>query len=360
MAGTYTKLPISDADRRRLVAIVRARSTTQHIAKKAQALLWLGEGRQMGLIVADLRVSRQSISEWRSRYIESGLDPVLTIQVGRGRKPTYSAEKVVAIVEATLHTTPEDATHWSCRSMSRAQGVSPATVQRIWDTHNIQPHRVETFKLSNDKQFVEKLTDVVGLYLDPPDKAIVLCVDEKSQIQALDRTQPGLPMKRGRCGTMTHDYKRNGTTTLFAALNVLDGKVTAECLPRHRHQEFLRFLRRLDREYSKRLDLHLIVDNYGTHKHPKVMAWLEKHPRFILHFTPTSSSWLNLIERWFRDLTDKRIRRGVFQSVPDLIEVIHKYVETNNTDPLPFMWTASVESIMAKITKCKDIYETLH
>ncbi len=244
--------------------------------------------------------------------------------------------------------------------MARAQGVSPATVQRIWDAQGLEPHRVRTFKLSRDKQFVEKLTDVVGLYLNPPDKALVLCVDEKSQIEALNRTKPGLPMKKGRCGTMTHDYKRNGTTTLFAALNVLEGKVSGECMARHRHQEFLKFLRRLDRELPAHLDLHLIVDNYGTHKKPEVKAWLAKHPRFHFHFIPTSSSWLNLVERWFRELTEKRIRRGNFYSVEELIAAIEEYMQNNYRQPKPFVWTANVEKILEKISRCKVILETVH
>ena len=244
--------------------------------------------------------------------------------------------------------------------MARVAGVSPATVGRIWDAAGLQPHRVETFKLSNDRHFLEKLTDVVGLYLNPPDKAVVLCVDEKSQIQALDRTQPSLPMKRGRAGTMTHDYKRNGTTTLFAALNHLDGTVIGRCLPRHRHGEFLKFLRVLDREFPKSLTLHLIVDNYGTHNHPNVRAWLEKHPRFNLHFTPTSSSWLNLVERWFRELTQKAIRRGVFTSVPDLIDAIQGYLDAYNEDPKPFVWSATVDSIIERVNRCKAILEAAH
>ena len=238
--------------------------------------------------------------------------------------------------------------------MAKHHGISAATVQRIWDAHWLQPHRVRKFKLSRDAQFVEKLTDVVGLYLNPPDKALVVCVDEKSQIQALDRSQPGLPMKKGRCGTMTHDYKRYGTTTLFAALNVLEGKVITDCMPRHRHQEFLKFLRRLDREFPPHSDLHLILDNYGTHKHLQVQQWLAKHPRFQLHFVPASSSWLNLIERWFAKLTDKQIRRGIFQSVPDLITAINSFVKATNDDPVPFVWTASVEAIMVKINRCKS------
>lgn len=244
--------------------------------------------------------------------------------------------------------------------MARAQGVSPATVHRIWSAHGLQPHRVKPFKLSTDPQFVEKLTDVVGLYLNPPDKAVVLCVDEKSQIQALDRTQPGLPLKRGRAGTMTHDYKRNGTTTLFAALNVLEGTVIGECLPRHRHQEFLRFLRRLDREFPGDLDLHLIVDNYGTHRHPAVARWLAGHPRVHLHFTPTSASWLNLVERWFRELTVKRIRRGTFPSVHALIAAIREYLEVTNDDPKPFVWTATASRIIRKVRRGKAVLETLH
>ena len=244
--------------------------------------------------------------------------------------------------------------------MAKAQGMSKATVQRIWVAHGLQPHRTKRFKLSRDRRFTEKLTDVVGLYLNPPDKAIVLCVDEKSQIQALQRTQPGLPMKKGRCGTMTHDYKRHGTTTLFAALNTLDGRVIGECLPKHRHQEFLRFLRRLNRDFPRDTPLHLIVDNYGTHKQLKVKAWLEKHPRFTLHFTPTGSSWLNLVERWFRDLTDKCIRRGDFTSVPLLIAAIEQYLTATNADPKPFVWHASAQAILDKLARCRAIYETVH
>lgn len=240
--------------------------------------------------------------------------------------------------------------------MARAQGVSPATVQRIWDAHGLEPHRVKTFKLSRDKQFVEKLADVVGLYLNPSDKALVLYVDEKSQIQALDRTQPGLPMKRGRCGTMSHDYKRHGTTTLFAARNVLEGTVIGHCMPRHRHQEFLKFLRRRQRETPAPLDLHRILDNYGTHKHPVIQNWLSKHPRFHLHFTPTSSSWLNLVERWFRELTQKRIRRGTFPSVRELVAAIREYLEYNNQQPRPFVRKASAERILQKVARCKAIY----
>ncbi len=244
--------------------------------------------------------------------------------------------------------------------MAEAQGLSEATIRRIWKQHNLKPHLVKTFKLSRDKHFLDKLIDVVGLYLNPPDKSLVLCVDEKSQIQALDRTQPGLPMKKGRCGTMTHDYKRNGTTTLFAALSMLDGKVIGDCMARHRHQEFIRFLKKIDSETPSELNLHLIADNYGTHKHPRVKSWLRRHPRFHLHFIPTSSSWLNMVERWFREITDKRIRRGTFRNVSELIAAIEEYLNNHNQNPKVFVWTASVERIMAKVAKCKEALDALH
>jgi transposase/transposase-like protein len=323
-------------------------------------VLQCAEGVPLTAIADKVGVTQVTARKWRRRFESEGISSLFEMRPGRGRKATVSPEKVEEIVQATLHSKPADATHWSCRTMAQAQGVSKNTIQRIWDAHGLQPHRVKSFKLSRDKRFVEKLTDVVGLYLSPPDKAVVLCVDEKSQVQALDRTQPGLPMKRGRCGTMTHDYKRNGTTTLFAALNMLDGTVIGQCLPRHRNDEFLKFLRKLDREFPKELDLHLIVDNYGTHTHPNVKEWLQKHPRFILHFTPTSSSWLNMIERWFREITEKRIRRGAFQSVQELIEAIEQFIEIYNGTAKPFVWTATVDAIMTKINKCKLIYGTLH
>ena len=244
--------------------------------------------------------------------------------------------------------------------MAEAHGLSEATIRRIWKRYHLKPHLVKTFKISRDPHFVEKLHDVVGLYLNPPDKALVLCVDEKSQIQALDRTQPGLPLKKGRCGTMTHDYKRHGTTTLFAALSMLDGTVIGDCMPRHRHQEFIRFLKKIDTDTLAGLDVHLIVDNYGTHKHPRVTRWLQRHPRFQLHFIPTSSSWLNLVERWFRDLTDKRIRRGSFTSVPELIAAIRDYLDHHNQNPRVFVWTASAERILTKVAKCKEALDALH
>ena len=335
-------LAISDEQRRTLDSWIAARNSPQKVVFRSRLVLLASCGMSNRKIAQELETSRPTVILWRQRFQEGGPAALAEDAPGRGRKPQITAEKIKRIVDATIQTKPRAATHWSCRTMAAAQGISAATVQRIWDAHGLQPHRTRNFKLSRDKRFVEKLTDVVGLYLNPPDKAFVLCMDEKSQIQALDRTQPGLPMKKGRCGTMTHDYKRNGTTTLFAALNVLDGKVVGECMPRH--QEFLRFLRRLDREFPPELDLHLILDNYGTHKHPQVKNWLAKHRRFQLHFTPTSSSWLNLVERWFGKLTDKRIRRGTFYSVKQLERAIQEYLAENNRQPKPFVWTATVRA----------------
>ncbi len=354
-------LAMSPEQRRTLEAWVRARNTPQSVAVRAKIALLAADGLSNRRIAGEVGVSRPTVILWRERFVQGGPGALSEIAPGRGRPlMTYGADRVRAITEATTQTKPQGATHWSTRTMARAQGVSKATVQRIWSAHGLQPHRTKRFKLSKDRHFTEKLTDVVGLYLSPPDKAIVLCVDEKSQIQALQRTQPGLPMKKGRCGTMTHDYKRHGTTTLFAALNVLDGRVIGECMAKHRHQEFLRFLRRLDREFPGETGLHLIVDNYGTHKQPKVQEWLSKRPRFTLHFTPTSSSWLNLVERWFRELTEKRVRRGNFESVPELVAAIEDYLAASNADPKPFVWHTSAQAILDKLARCNAIYETVH
>jgi len=342
---------MTDGQREILEDLASSRTAPHREVVRAKALLLAGQGVATTAIASRLGVSAASVTSWRTRFGTDGLAKFGRVREGRGRKPSISAEQVEAIVHATLHGKPPGETHWSCRSMAKAQGVSKATVQRIWKARGLQPHRVETFKLSNDKRFEDKLVDVVGLYLNPPEKAVVLCMDEKSQIQALDRTQPSLPMKKGRAGTMTHDYKRNGTTTLFAALNVLTGVVIGRCLPRHRHTEFLKFLRVIDREVPKGLQVHLILDNYGTHKHANVVAWLAKHPRFHLHFTPTSSSWLNMVERWFRNLTDKAIRRGVFHSVPDLIAAIEAYLQANNDEPKPFVWTATADEILEKVRR---------
>ena len=302
-------------------------------------------------IAREVGVSAATVVNWRERFTQEGLRNFSTVRSGRGRKPSIPASKVEEIVRLTLHETPPGETHWSCRTMAARAGVASSTVQRIWSARGLKPHRVKTFKLSNDPAFEEKLVDVVGLYLNPPENAIVLSMDEKSQIQALDRTQPSLPMKPGRAGTMTHDYKRNGTTTLFAALDVLTGSVIGQCLPRHRHSEFLAFLKTIDKQVPNGLQIHLILDNYATHKHPNVHTWLSKHPRFHLHFTPTSSSWLNMVEAFFGRLTDKAIRRGIFHNVPSLIDAIETYLAAHNQDPKPFLWTASTDQILEKVRR---------
>jgi transposase len=332
-----------------LAKVARSQTSPHREVVRAKALLAAADGVANTRIAAELGITAVSVRAWRVRFQAEGLAKWGKVGKGRGRKPSIPPEKITEIVELTLHSTPAAHTHWSCRTMARRVGVSPATVQRIWDARGLKPHRVGVFKLSNDPHFEDKLVDVVGLYLQPPDQAVVLCMDEKSQIQALDRTQPSLPMVKGRGGTMTHDYKRNGTTTLFAALDVVTGRIIGQCLPRHRHEEFLTFLRNIDRAVPKGLQVHLILDNYQTHKHPNTLAWLQKHPRFHLHFTPTSSSWLNLVERWFRELTDKNIRRGSFPSVPDLIASIENYLQVNNDQPKPLVWTATAESILEKV-----------
>jgi transposase len=291
-------------------------------------------------IAERLGISRPTVQLWRERFLALRLSGLEKDAPRPGRVPKISQKKVSAIVEATLHTTHVQATHWSARAIAKTQGVSEATVRRIWKRYHLKPHLVESFKLSRDKQFLEKLYDVVALYLNPPDKAIVLCVDEKSRIQALERTAPLLPLRPGIPTRQSHDYRRHGTTTLFAALNMLDGTVIGDCMPRHRHQEFIRFLQLINVKTPTDLTLHLIVDNYGTHKHPRVQNWLKRHPRFALHFTPTSSSWLNLVERWFAEITTERIRRGSFTDVEDLIKAINKYIEAHNQNPRVFIWTA--------------------
>jgi transposase len=353
-------LPMTVEQRTTLEAWIRAGTTPQRIVLRSQICLHAAEGRSNNAIAHHVGASRPTVLLWRKRFAKGGPSGLSEDAPHGPSAQRLAPQKVTAIVEATLHTTPHDATHWSTRTMAKAQGVSHASVARIWDAHGLKPHRIETFKLSNDKRFVEKLTDVVGVYLNPPDKALVLCVDEKSQVQALDRTQPGLPMKKGRCGTMTHDYKRHGTTCLFAALNVLDGTVIGTCYPRHRNEEFRKFLRTIDKATPPGLALHLILDNYGTHNHPHVKTWLGNHPRFHLHFTPTSASWLNLVERWFGEITRKRIRRGVFKSVPELVAAIEEFIRLNNKTPKPFVWTKQIEDILEKINHCKAVIETLH
>ena len=350
---------LGPSDQAQLKQWESAHGTPQQVAIRCRIILEALAGQQNQTIAARLRVSRPTVNLWRKRVREQGIGQVWEIAPGRGCKPHHDKAKREAIINATLQTKPKGLTHWSCRLMAEAQNVSKDTVNRLWQMHHIKPHLSRTFKLSRDAKFLEKLTDVVGLYLNPPEKALVLCLDEKSQIQALDRTQPGLPLKKGRCGTMTHDYKRNGTTTLFAALNVLDGKVIGQCHTRHRHQEWLRFLRRLDREFPRDLKLHLVLDNSGTHKEPRVQAWLGKHRRFVCHFIPTSSSWLNLVERWLEELSEKAIRRGSFVSVPDLQAAIERFLEAWNEKPKPYIWTAKVEDIMKKIERARAKLEQI-
>lgn len=330
----------------------RAATSSQRLVRRSRIVLLAGQGHSNAEIARILGITREQVLRWRQRFVELG--PKGLDQDAPRPGPTSTRvpkEKVRAVVEATLQTQPPNATHWSLRTMAAAQKLAPSTIQKIWKTHNLQPHRSETFKLSLDPQFVEKLTDVIALYVDPPEKALVLCVDEKSQIQALDRTQPLLPLREGLPERQTHDYRRHGTTTLFTAFNVLDGTVTGACQPRHRHEEFLAFLELLDRELPAEQDLHLVLDNYGTHKHEKVQAWLAAHPRFHFHFTPTSCSWANLVERWFAAITTQRLRRGSFRSVAELERAIYEYIEHYNTAPRPYIWTATLAQIVRKINR---------
>lgn len=354
------RLPVSSNDQVTLERIARNRNTSQKLVLRARIVLMSAHGRATGEIIRQLETSMPTVTRWRNRYQTSGIPGLLKDRSRPGRKKQIAENKVREVVEKTLHDKPLQATHWSTRSLAVAVGLSPATIQRIWKAHGLKPHLVHSFKLSRDPHFIEKLHDVVGLYLNPPEHAMVFSVDEKNQIQALDHTQPGLPMKRGRAETVTHDYKRNGTTTLFAALNTLDGKVIGQCLPRHRHQEFLQFLRIVNRQTAKGLDIHLILDNYATHNHPAVKEWLAKHPRFSFHFVPTSSSWLNMVERWLGQITQKRIRRGVFPSVPDLIAAITEYIGFTNDNPKPFVWTATVKTILAKVKRANEALDSPH
>jgi transposase len=351
MRAPTPALTVTEPQREVLQTLSRSQTAAHRDVQRAKALLMASDGFATTRIAQEIGVSPATVTRWRESFERDGLKASVKVAAGRGRKPSIAAEKVQEIVYATLHETPPGETHWSCRSMARAHGVSHTTVQKIWAARGLKPHRVQTFKLSKDPRFEEKLADVVGLYLNPPERAIVLSMDEKSQIQALDRTQPSLPIKPGRAGTMTHDYKRNGTTTLFAALDVLTGSVIGQCLPRHRHREFLTFLRTIDRAVPTGLQIHLILDNYATHKHPNVKAWLAKHPRFHLHFTPTSSSWANMIEGFFSQLTTKAIRRGAFASVPDLIAAIDAYLNAHNHNPTPFTWTKTAEQIVEKVQR---------
>lgn len=344
---------LSESDREWLLKQARSALAPKRLGERCWVVLMAADGQTNEQIAAELGIGREKVGRWRSRFAESGRAGIEEDKPGRGRKPTYSVKVRELVVKKTTRATPPDATQWSRASMAKAMDISPSTVGRIWREHGLKPHLARTFKVSNDPRFSEKLEDIVGLYLNAPEHAIVLCCDEKSQIQALDRTQPGLPLKKGRVNTMTHDYVRHGTTTLFAALNVADGTVIGECQPRHRHQEWLKFLKLIDQRTAPDRELHLILDNYATHKHPKVKAWLAKHPRFHLHFTPTSASWLNMVERFFRDLTTKRLRRGVFHSMPELVEALEAYLQHHNKAPSPFIWTAKANDILMKVKRAR-------
>jgi transposase len=351
-------LPLTDCERRELLAVSRYRSAPQSIVLRVRIVLGAAEGTPNKVLARRLSTTLPTVLLWRQRYRTEGLAGIVQDRPRSGRPKRISAAIEAAIVEATMKTKPIDATHWSVRAMARSQAVSPATVYRIWQKHNLQPHRVGSFKFSTDPDFVPKVRDIVGLYLNPPDKALVLSVDEKSQIQALDRTQPILPLRPGLPERQTHDYQRHGTTTLFAALNVLEGTVIGQCRPRHRHQEFVQFLNKIEAATDPTLNIHLVLDNYGTHKHPLVKKWFREHPRYHVHFTPTSGSWLNQVERWFAEITRKRIRRGTFHSVRELVRAIQDYIRENNKVPRPFQWVAKADTILHKIRKYKRISET--
>jgi transposase len=342
---------LADEERAVLSGLVRSKLTSVRLSQRARIVLLAADGMQNKDIAVKLGVGRVQVARWRERYAQSGVTGIER-DLPRGAPPVKV--DVARLVELTTQSKPKAATHWSTRTMAAELEVSSASVSRHWRANGLKPHLVRGFKVSRDPDFVEKLEDIVGLYMSPPEHALVLCCDEKSQVQALDRTQPGLPLKKGRASTMTHDYKRNGTTTLFAALNVMDGQVIGQCQQRHTHAEWLKFLRKIDRETPKEKMLHLIADNYATHKHPSVQAWLDKHPRFVMHFTPTSASWLNMVERFFRDITTERLRRGVFTSVPELITAIDEFIAHHNTKPKPFIWTKSARDILQKVIRANS------
>lgn len=354
-----SSITLNDKERTTLDKWSRGKRTPVRLVTRAKIVLLAAQGLFNKDIALEVGVGRDTVGRWRERFAEQGLTGIEKDAPRGGRRPIKRNAQARRIIETTTQEKPGDATHWSTRTLAKHLGVSPSMVQRVWKANGLKPHRVKNFKVSNDKHFIEKMTDVVGLYLNPPEHALVLCADEKTSIQALDRTQPGLPIKKGRCGTMTHDYKRNGTTTLFAALELAEGRLIGTCMKKHRHQEWLKFLRQIDRETPQDKDLHLIVDNYATHKHANVKKWLAKHPRFHIHFTPTSSSWLNLVERWFGEITDKRIRRSVFKSEEDLIDAIMSYIQNHNDNPKTYTWTAKAEDILKKIRRARAVLDKM-
>jgi transposase len=351
---------LGPGERERLEAVIGSGNSPQKHVWRARIVLLSAAGVGTMSIQRQTGKGKPTIWRWQARFMAEGVEGLLHEATRPPGKPPLSPAAIERVVEMTFAEPPGERTHWTCRAMAKAAGVSHRSVQRIWAAHGLKPHRVRTFKLSNDPKFAAKVQDVVGLYVDPPEHALVLSVDEKSQIQALDRTQPGLPMKRGRCGTMTHDYKRHGTTTLFAALDVLEGRVIGQCMARHRHQEFIRFLNKINRETPAGQELHLIVDNYATHKHPKVRAWLERHPRFHFHFTPTSASWLNAVEGLFAKLTRQRLKHGVFKGIVDLQAAINRFLAETNDNPKPFTWTADPDAIIEKVRRGKQVLESIH
>ena len=355
-----TNIRVSAADRRELRAVVANRNSPQKHVWRAKIVLLTAEGHGTAEIMQATGKAKTVIWRWQERFREEGATGLWRDKTRRSRIPPLRPEVAERVVAMTLAAPPREASHWTGAAMAEAAGISVSSVQRIWRAHGLRPHLVRRFKLSNDPQFAAKLKEIVGLYLDPPDHAIVLSVDEKSQIQALDRTQPGLPLKKGRAGTMTHDYKRHGVTTLFAALNILEGKVIGQCMKRHRHQEFIRFLNVIDARVPKKKTIHVIVDNYATHKHPNVMAWIEKHPRFVFHFTPTSASWLNAVEGFFAKLTKKRLKRGVFRSLLELKDAIHRFLKDTNANPKPFTWTKDPNKIIAAVKRGHQVLDSIH
>ncbi len=357
---TAAAVELNSEQMQALKRMARSRSLPARMVERAQIVLLAAEGLENKQIAQRMGMTPEKAARWRNRFLAGGIAALEKDAPRPGRTRTITARQMKKIVAMTLRQKPANATHWSTRTMARAAGISEASVRRIWRAHGLKPHQVRTFKLSRDPHFTEKLEDIVGLYLNPPEHAVVLCADEKSQIQALDRTQPGLPMKKGRCGTMTHDYKRNGTATLFAALDALEGKVISMCDDRHRHQEWLKFLRAIDYVVPEDKQIHLIVDNYATHKHPRVQRWLDRHPRFHMHFTPTGCSWLNMVERFFRDLTEKRLRRGAFRSVEELIMAIFDYIDHHNDNPKPFIWTAKASDILEKVKRARTALHNRH
>ena len=353
------RIVLTDEQRAILTRWSRGRSTPVRLMQRSKIVLLAAEGRMNKDIAVELGIMPNTVVRWRGRFAAGGLAAIEKDAPRGGRRAIRRQALAPLILEKTTQERPTGATHWSGRTLAAALGIDKSMVWRVWKANGLQPHRARTFKVSNDPRFVEKVVDIVGLYLNPPDHALVLSCDEKSQIQALDRTQPGLPLVPGRCGTMTHDYVRHGTTTLFAALEMAEGRLIGECMARHRHQEWIKFLRLIDTQTPSDLDLHLIVDNYSTHKHARVKSWLRRHPRFHIHFTPTSSSWLNMVERWFRDLTDKCIRRGSFDNVKELTASIMDYIAEHNADPRSFTWTAKAETILEKVRRARATLENV-